>query len=128
MLEELVVLTEDRPGILAEIGELLGRSGVNIETLAASTAAGHGLVHIVVDDGDDAAEVLKANGFKVDSVRDVMTATIEDRPGELGKYCKKLHDAGVEITAAYVSKRNGGETELIFAVDDLAAARSVKGT
>jgi hypothetical protein len=125
MLEELVVVTEDRPGTLAEIGELLGRAGVNIETLAASNVLDQGVVHIIVDDGDDAAEVLKANGFKVDSVRSVLTATIEDRPGELGRYCKRLHDAGVEISAAYVSKRNGGETELIFAVDDLAAARSI---
>jgi predicted amino acid-binding ACT domain protein len=35
MLEEIVVVTDDQPGVLADIGELLGRAGVNIETLSA---------------------------------------------------------------------------------------------
>ena len=123
MLEEIIVVVDDRPGILAEIGELLGRSQVNIETLCASTHNGQGVIHLVVDDGDDAAEALTANGFKVEDTRPVLTATLDDRPGELGRYCRRLTDAGVVISAAYVAKRGGGETELIFAVDDLNAAR-----
>ncbi len=59
MLEEIIVTVDDRPGILAEIGELLGRAGVNIETLSVSAHDGLGYVHLVVDDGDDAAETLK---------------------------------------------------------------------
>ena len=124
MLEEiLVAVDENRPGVLAEIGELLGRAGVNIETLAATSTNGQAAVHLVVDDGDDAGEVLAANGFTVQGSRGVLTATLEDRPGELGRYCRRLAEAGVAISSAYVAKRAGGETELIFAVDDLEAAQ-----
>jgi hypothetical protein len=124
MLEEIIVIPDtDRPGVLAEIGELLGRSGVNIETLAASNYLNSGVIHLVVDDGEDAAEVLSANGYKVESSRPVMTATLDDRPGEFGRYCRRLSDAGVDISAVYLVKRTGGETELIFAVDDIGAAR-----
>jgi hypothetical protein len=123
MLEEIIVVVDDRPGILAELGELLGRSRVNIETLSASSHNGQGVIHLVVDDGDDAAEALTENGFKVEDTRPVLTATLDDRPGELGRYCRRLTDAGVVISAAYVAKRGGGETELIFAVDDLNAAQ-----
>jgi hypothetical protein len=123
MLEEIVVQTRDEPGTLAEVGELLGKSGVNIETLAASTALGKGIVHIVVDDGEDAAETLRSNGYEVISCRAVMTTTLDDSPGALGQYCRRLADAGVDISAAYLAKRSGGETELIFAVDDLEAAQ-----
>lgn len=122
MLEEIVVTADDRPGVLAEIGELLGSSGVNIETLSASTHNGQGVIHLIVDDGDDAAEVLASNGFKVEASRPVLVSTVDDRPGELGRYCRRLSDAGVWISSAYVAKRGGGETELIFAVDDLQAA------
>jgi hypothetical protein len=52
-----------------------------------------------------------------------MTATLDDRPGEFGRYCRRLSDAGVDISAVYLVKRTGGETELIFAVDDIGAAR-----
>ncbi|MCA1708767.1 MAG: hypothetical protein LC808_38000 [Actinobacteria bacterium] len=123
MLEEVIVIVDDEPGTLAGIGELLGRSGVNIETLCASTYNGNGVIHLVVDDGEDAAEVLKANGYKVEQTRSVLTTTLDDRPGELGRYCRKLALAGVAISSAYVAKRADGESELIIAVDDVEAAR-----
>jgi hypothetical protein len=123
MLEELIVRVEDRPGVLAEIGEVLGRGGVNIETLCASTYNGTGVIHLVADDGDEAGEILAANGFKVDGARPVLTVTLDDRPGELGRYCRRLTDAGVTISAAYVARRDRGETQLIFAVDDLEEAK-----
>ena len=125
MLEEIIVIVDDEPGTLAGIGELLGRSGVNIETLCASSYNGNGIIHLVVDDGEDAGEVLKANGYKIEGTRPVMTATLDDRPGELGRYCRKLASAGVEISSAYVARRNNGETELIFAVDDAEAASNI---
>lgn len=123
MLEEIVVAVDDRPGLLADIGELLGGAGVNIETLGAYDHDGFGVIHLVVDDGEDAGEILRANGFKVEMTRPVLTATIDDRPGELGRYCRRLTEAGVAISSAYVAKREGGETEMILAVDDLEAAQ-----
>jgi len=123
MLEEIIVTSDDRPGVLAEIGELLGSADVNIETISAFNSDGIGVVHLVVDDGDDAGEILAQNGFKVEGSRAVLTATLDDRPGELGRYCRRLASQGVAISAAYVAKRGGGETELIFAVDDLEAAQ-----
>lgn len=123
MLEEIIVTADDRPGALAEIGELLGSAGVNIETLSAYNSDGTGVVHLIVDDGDDAGEILAQNGFKVEGSRGVLTATLDDRPGELGRYCRRLASQGIAISAAYVAKRSGGETELVFAVDDLETAK-----
>ena len=123
MLEEIILTVDDRPGVLAELGELLGTHGVNIESLSASTHKGEGVIHLIVDDGEDAGEVLASNGYKVESAHPVLTATLDDRPGELGRYCRRLSDAGVYIHAAYVARRSGGETELIFTVDNLEQAR-----
>lgn len=125
MLEEIIVTVDDRPGVLAEIGELLGDAGVNIETLCASSRDGRAMIHLVVDDGEDAAELLARNGLKVEGARTVMTVTLDDRPGELGRYCRKLANAGIGVSAVYVARRGGGETELIFAVDDPSAAQSL---
>ena len=123
MLEQIVVRTDDRPGVLAEVGELLGDAGVNIETLSASHHGGEGVIHLVVDDAEDAAEILASHGFRVEESSPVLAVTLEDRPGELGRYCRKLSRAGVDISAVYVARREGGETELIFAVDDLEQAQ-----
>ncbi|MEA2505916.1 MAG: hypothetical protein QOH48_534 [Actinomycetota bacterium] len=123
MFEEITIVVDDKPGMLAEIGEALGRSGVNIETLSAFTQGDRAVVQLVVDDEEDAAEALKVEGITVEGSRPVMLVTLEDRPGELGRYCRRLADAGVTISGAYLSKRGAGETELIFTVDDMEAAR-----
>ena len=123
MLEEIIVVADERPGNLADIGELLGRAGVNIESLSAVSHDGRAFIHLVVDDGEDAAEILSSNGFKIETARPVMTATLDDRPGELGRYCRRLEGAGVSVSAAYLARRGGGETEIIFAVDNLDAAQ-----
>ena len=125
MLEEVIVSIEDRPGVLADIGELLGGAGVNIETFSATTHDDRAVVHLVVDDGEDAGEILKSNGFKLEGVRAVLSITLDDQPGELGTYCRKLADAGVAISAAYVARRGGGESEVIFAVDEPEVAERV---
>jgi hypothetical protein len=117
MLEEIVVEIDDRRGVLAEIGELLGARGVNIETLSAYAYNGRGVLNLVADDGDEAAEILTSNGYKIAETRPVLQATLEDRPGELGRYCRKLAEAGIDISAAYVANRGGGESQLILAVD-----------
>jgi hypothetical protein len=123
VLEEIILTVDDRPGVLAELGELLGTHGVNIESLSASTHKGEGVIHLIVDDGEDAGEVLASNCYKVQSANAVLTATLDDRPGELGRYCRRLSDAGVYIHAAHVARRSAGETELIFTVDNLDQAR-----
>ena len=123
MLEEITVTVDETPGSLAEIGELLGARRVNIETLSASTYDGRGIIRLIVDDGEDAAEALASNGFKIEETRPVLTATLDDRPGELGRYCRRLEASGVGVSAVYLARRSAGETELIFAVDDVPAAK-----
>ncbi|HYY43612.1 MAG TPA: ACT domain-containing protein [Actinomycetota bacterium] len=117
MLEEILVAVDDRPGLLAEVGEVLGSARVNIETLSVATFSGKGTIRLVVDDGEEAAEVLKKNGFDVLHSRPVIAVTLDDRPGELGRYCRKLADSGVSVSAVYLARRDAGETELIFSVD-----------
>jgi hypothetical protein len=123
MLEEIIVTVPDKRGALAELGELLGSRGVNIETLSASTHNGQGVIHLVVDDEEDAAELLKSAGYDIAGTRQVLVVTLDDRPGALGGYCRRLADFGIHISAAYVARRSAGETEVILAVDNLEQAR-----
>lgn len=125
MPTEIIVESEDRPGVIAEIGELFGQARVNITAAAAFVHGGHGYLHFVVDNADRALSALKVAGWKVQGSREVLTVTVDDRPGELGRYARRLADAGVNITALYTAGERGGDKELIVAVDDLAAARRV---
>jgi hypothetical protein len=125
MPTEVIVETDDRPGVIAEIGELLGQASVNIKAAAAVAHGGRGYLHFVVDRADRALAVLKVGGWKVRESREVLAVTIDDRPGELGRYARRLADAGVSITALYTAGERAGEKELIVAVNDIAKARLV---
>ncbi|MFQ5944385.1 MAG: ACT domain-containing protein [Anaerolineales bacterium] len=120
MATNLTVTMEDRPGMLAQLGETLGAAGVNINGGCAVTSGGEGWVHLLVDDAAAARATLEGAGISVSDEREVVVIDAEDRPGDLGATARKLADAGVNIELFYVSTG----MKLVFVVDDTEKARS----
>ena len=120
MATNLTVKLEDRPGTLAQLGETLGASGININGGCAVTSGGEGWVHILVDDAAAARAALEGAGMSVASESEVVVADAEDQPGNLGATARKLAEAGVNVELFYVS--NG--LKLVFVVDDAEKAHS----
>jgi hypothetical protein len=128
MLTEVVVELEDRVGALAGLGELLGGEGVNIRALAVvRVAEGRALAHLVVEPADVAVRVLREAGLVPARVREVLSVTLDDEPGALGRYCRQLADASVNLEAVYLAGERNGAKELVLAVSDLTAARQIRG-
>src|SRR6188472_2598982 len=105
MATDLTVILEDRPGQLARVGELTGTAGVNIRGLAAFTGDSHGVIHLLVDDGDvpRARAALKQEGMGIADEREVLVVDIEDRPGTLGELARELAEANVNVELAYTT-------------------------
>ena len=120
MVKDLTVILQDRPGTLADMGEILGKAGINIEGICAATYKGEGAIHILVEDSAGARQALKAKGIEVTAEREVLVKEIEDRPGTLGEVARKLANAGVNIEVAYLTTK----TRLVIGVDNLEKARS----
>jgi hypothetical protein len=120
---EIVIETRDRPGVIAAIGELLGERRINIRAAAAFTYEDRGFLHFVVDDADSAIAALKPDGWNVVEKREVLAVSLDDRPGELGRYARHLADAGINISTLYTSGAQAGDLEVIVAVENLEAAR-----
>jgi hypothetical protein len=126
MLTEVVVQLEDRIGALADLGELLGRHDVDIRALAAvKMARGRALVHLVVEPADVAVRALRENALVPERVREVLLVTLEDEPGALGRYCRRLADASINLEAVYMAGERNGAKVLVLAVSDLQAAREL---
>jgi hypothetical protein len=127
MLTEVVVELEDRVGALADLGELLGGHGVDIRALAVlSVAQGRALAHLVVEPADVAVRVLREHDLVPQRVREVLSVTLEDEPGALGRYCRKLADASINLEAVYLAGERNGAKLLVLAVSDLQAARQLR--
>jgi len=120
MAKDLVVVLEDRPGTLADMGEALGNANINIEGICAVTFKGGAAVHILVEDSVAAKKALESKGIKVSSEREVLVLDIEDRPGALGEMARKFSDNGVNIELAYLA----GKNTLVVGVDNIQKARS----
>lgn len=121
MAWDLTVTLEDRPGMLAELGDALGRAGVNLGGAVGMTTDGVGTIHLLIEDDVDAAETaITGAGMSIDNRQEVLVVSVIDQPGTLASYANKLADAGVNINLMYVATA----TRLVFGVDDLEAARA----
>jgi len=120
MAKDLTIHLEDRPGALAEMGEALGKSVVNIDGICGVSCEGVGVLHILVEDAVAASSALKEAGFDVQAERDVLVVNIVDRPGELGDIARKLANAGINLDLLYLT----AGMDLVIGVDDLEKAQS----
>ena len=121
MRKDFVLIPDDQPGVLARLGEAAGEAGINIEGVSAFTGQGKGVVHVLVDDAEHALEALSAAGLDVRAARDVVVVDIEDRPGALGEFTRRLADEKINVEQAYLATNN----RLVLAVDDIERARAL---
>jgi hypothetical protein len=120
-MKDLTVTLEDKPGALADVGELTGGANVNIEGMCATTGGGRGEIHLLVEDPAAIRAALEGAGMEVSGERDVLVVEVEDRPGTMAAVARGLGDAGVNIEFAYPTF---GGVKLVFGVDDLTKARA----
>ena len=121
MATDLTLYLDDQPGELARVGDVLGKAGTNIAGLCAvTTGGGQAEVHILVTDSTAAFEALESAGITIAAEQEVMVLEIADRPGALGEVARKLGDAKVNLTTAYLAT----STRLVLAADNLAEAKA----
>ena len=121
MRKDFVLIPDDQPGVLARLGEAAGAAGINIEGISAFTGQGKGVVHVLVPDAEAALAALSDAGLEVRGARDVVVVDIDDRPGALGEFTRRVADAGINIEQAYIATNN----RLVMAVDDTERAREL---
>ena len=119
-MKDLTVMLPNRPGALAGVAEQLGKAGVNIEGYCAFAVAGGGIANVLVEDGEAARQALSGSEYEVRIVQEVLIFEVENRPGELGKISRKVADAGVNLSFAYMATDN----RLVLGAEDVEKARS----
>jgi hypothetical protein len=123
MAKNLTIELEDKPGVLAELGEALGGAGINIEGFCGYASGGRGTVHLLVDDAAAARGALEGTSIDVLDEREVVVLDIEDRPGALGVIARRVSAAGVSLNLAYLATN----TRLVLGADDVESVRRAVG-
>jgi hypothetical protein len=123
MAKNLTIEFEDKPGILAALGETLGGAGINIEGFCGYASGGRGIVHLLVDDAAATRSALDGTAIDVVDEREVVVLDLEDRPGALGVIARRISNAGVSLNLAYLATN----TRLVLGADDLESVRRAIG-
>ena len=117
-MKDLSIALDNRPGALADMGEVLGRAGVSIE----GGGVFGGAAHFLFSDGDSARAALERAGIRVLAMNDVLMPRLrQDVPGQLGAIARRMADAGVNIEVQY----SDHDHNLILVVDDFPRGRAV---
>ncbi len=121
-MRDLAIKLDNRPGTLAEMGEVLGKAGVSVEGGGGFVFEGKGIVHFLFEDTTAAKKALEEKGIKVLEDREVLVQRLkQDQPGQLGKISRMMADAGVNIEVIYSDHQN----QLILVVDDIEKGRII---
>lgn len=121
-IEQISVFLENKSGRLAEVTELLGRNCINIRALSLADTADFGIFRLIVNDPEQAARVLKENGFTIGR-NEVVAVVLPDVPGGLASILSLLRgrDINVEYMYAFVQKCEGNAV-VIFRFDEAGRA------
>lgn len=120
-MKELTIIAPNKPGVIAQISELLGSNRVNIESLSSEAAGDTGVLHVITRDYRKAKKLVEGVGFKsIDS--DVIVVHLPDRPGELAKISSQLAENGLNIENVYMLSKERSKTLMALKVDNFKRA------
>lgn len=121
-MQDIEVILLNEPGQLALLGETLGRNGVSLEGGGVFGAGNTAIAHFLVADGEKARTVLNEAGITVTAVRDVLLQKLrQDVPGQLGLFCRRLSDAGINVDVQY----SDHDHQLVIVPDNLEKGKAV---
>jgi len=121
-MNDLKIILENKPGTLALLGETLGKHNINLEGGCVFNNGQNCIAHFLVEDAETARRILNTVGISVLSINKVLIQKLrQDVPGQLGTFCRKLTNAGVNIITQYSDHSN----QLILVVDDYQKASEI---
>jgi len=125
LINQLSVFVENKPGRLAAVIEALGKNNINMSALSLADTSEYGILRVIVDNPDGAAEVLKGIGVVV-KVTKVLAISMDDTPGGLSKILDIFlkNEINVDYMYAFVGKTEK-KAVMVVKVSDAKKAEEV---
>jgi len=121
IVKQLSVTLEDKPGVLNEVAEILGKAGINMTAFCVVDNDGaFGMLRVIVSDPEKALDILKQNKFAV-LLTDVICVYTPNTPGALSAVLNILAKENIQIMYMYAFAENAG-ANVIIRPDKLNAA------
>ncbi len=117
-VEQLIVSTEDRVGMLSELTQVITEANVNIEAITAYSWEGKAIFYLVTSDNAKVIPTLKDKEWQVEET-EAIRIDLENEIGVLNQIGTKLKSAGVNLLYCYGSVSEGNSPcRLILKAED----------
>jgi hypothetical protein len=110
--QEIVIRTEDRVGVLADVSRLLADMGINLLAVCVDVNGEDARVRLVTSSQSYAREALCAAGFHVEE-RDVVVIELPHHPGFLCRVSEALARKGITIEDLYATVSDDAPTGVV---------------
>lgn len=123
-MKQITVVGRDRPGVLAELAELLLAEGLDIRDVESQIVGEDLFLKLVLSDYDRGLAVLAAAGYQA-IPRENVLLRIEDEPGALARLARRLADAGIDIRGISLVHQSGQHCAVAISSSDDARVREI---
>ena len=110
--QEILLRSEDRPGVLADITSVLGDMGINVLSVRLRCVEDEAIVHLLTNSQSYAYEALRGAGFEI-MERDVIVLTLPHYPGFLRRTSEALARKDITINDLHVSVPEEGKVGVV---------------
>jgi hypothetical protein len=125
MTYHLSIFVDNKPGKLERISKILGENTINIRAISIASGGEFGIIKILVDETEKAAEALKKSGFAV-TKRKILMVVIDDKPGRLHELLNLLSSKKINIEDCYGYQLHGkNEAVIILEIEKFPEAEDV---
>ena len=116
-VKQITLFIENRPGRLSEFTALLAAHDIDLVAISVADTTHFGILRVIVNDCDRAAEVLRDSGYTV-NLTDVLAVAVPDTPGGLAHVMALLYEKQIAIEYLYsLVRRVGHQAVIIVRVD-----------
>ncbi|HNU90770.1 MAG TPA: ACT domain-containing protein [Spirochaetota bacterium] len=125
MPHQVSVFAENRPGKIERITGVLLKKNIDIRAITISDSGDYGIVKLLVDRPQEAADLLKEEGIAA-TLRDIVAIRVKDKPGGLYEAASILTRSGVNVEDAYgfiVERKK--DAVFVFQVEDVRKTERV---
>ena len=109
---EIVLTTENRTGLLAEIGRLLADMGINLLSIAVDATDETAVIRLLATSQSHARDALREAGFRVEERR-VVVVELPHHPGFLCRVSEALARKHISLVDLHATVSEEGSTGVV---------------
>jgi hypothetical protein len=117
IIDQLSIFLNNAVGRVTEVTTILGKAGVNLKAFTLSESSDFGILRLITENNEKAAEVLLENHFAVNRTK-VVYLELGDTPGALSECIQKVSNAGVSIEYMYAFS-TGNAASVVIRTEDV---------